>query len=345
MERENRESTALKYFSKALKISFQFLKFLIGILIISYLLSGFFTVKQDEVAVVLRWGKIRGVGEKRILKPGFHWAFPEPIDKIVRIPVKKVKSIELRKFWSSDLDKKEVSPPLSLIPYLHGYLITGDKNIIHTRWHIEYRIDDPISYITNISDEENLIKSVISYAIVKVGGNYSVDEALRTKLESFSYMVKFEGQKVLDKLNTGLKLIGVYLDRSVPPLQVADAFNKVVRAEQIKSAKINEAKSYANRIINIAKGEAAKIISEANSYYSEVVNKARADADYIEKLTKRYKQGSKELNIYLLYFYQERIEEILEKLKDKFILNKPLPRKENELRIILGRPRKWKEGE
>ena len=126
-------------------------------------------------------------------------------------------------------------------------------------------------------------------------------------------MVKFEGQKVLDKLNSGLKLIGVYLDRSVPPLQVADAFNKVVRAEQIKSAKINEAKSYANRIINIAKGEAAKIISEANSYYSEVVNKARADADYIEKLTKRYKQGSKELNIYLLYFYQERIEEILEK--------------------------------
>jgi len=345
MERKSKGSAALEYFSKALKISFQFLKFLIGILIISYLLSGFFTVKQDEVAIVLRWGKIKGVGDKRILKPGFHWTFPEPIDKVVRIPVKRVKSLELRKFWSSDLDKEKISPAPFLIPYLHGYLITGDKNIIHTLWHIEYRIDDPISYIKNISDEKSLIKSAVSYAIVKIAGKYNVDEALRTKLESFSYMVKIEAQKILDQLDTGLKLVAVYLDRSVPPLQVADAFNKVVKAEQIKSTKINEAKSYANRVINIAKGEAAKIISEANTYYSEVVNEAYADAEYIKKLTKKYKQGSKELNIYLSYFYQEKIEEILEKLKDKFILNKPLPSKENELRIILGKPRKWKEGE
>ena len=344
MEEKSRESLALQYFSKALKISFQFLKFLIFILIISYLFSGFFTVKQDEVAIVLRWGRIKGVGEKRILKPGFHWAFPEPIDKVIKIPVKRVKSIELERFWSPDIGKKKKPTPF-LTPYLHGYLITGDKNIIHTLWHIEYKIDDPILYITNISDEEELIKSAISYAIIKVGGKLNVDDALRKKLESFSYMVKIEAQKILDKLSTGLKIVAVYLNRSIPPLQVADAFNKVVKAEQIKSAKINEAKSYANRIVNIAKGQAAEIISKANSYYSEVVNEARADADYIKKLTSRYKQGSKELDVYLSYFYQEKIEEILEKLKDKFILNKPLPTGENELRIIIGRPRKWKEGE
>ncbi len=344
MARKSREqSEALEYFSRALKLSFYFLKALVAILVISYLLSGFFTVKQDEVAVVLRWGKIKGVGEERVLKPGFHWSFPEPVDKVVRIPVKKVKSIELRTFWDPDLDKKNVNPAPFLIPWLHGYLITGDNNIIHTLWHIEYQIDDPILYLTNTSQEESIIKIAVSNAIVRVGGRLSVDEALRTRLETFSRLVKNEAQKTLDEVDSGLTLVAVYLDRSVPPLQVADAFNKVIKSEQIKSARINEAKSYANRVVNTAMGEAARIVGEANTYRSEVVNEARADAEYIEKLTQKFGEGSKGLNVYLAYFYQEKIEEILANLQNKFILKRPFPGKENELRIILGKRQRWKE--
>ena len=78
---------ALEYFARALKISFGFLKFFILLILFYYLFSGIFSVKQDEVAVILRFGKIAGVGEKRVLKPGFHWAFPEPIDKVIKIPM------------------------------------------------------------------------------------------------------------------------------------------------------------------------------------------------------------------------------------------------------------------
>jgi len=343
MENNREHSEALEYFSRALRLSFHFLKILVGILVIIYLLSGFFTVKQDEVAVILRWGKIKGIGEERILKPGFHWSFPEPIDKVVRIPVKKVKSIELEEFWSPDLDKKNISPSPFLIPWLHGYLITGDNNIIHARWHVEYQINDPLLYLTRINEEEKLIRSAVSNAVIHTAGNLSVDEALRTRLDTFSRLVKNEAQKTLDTLNSGLSIIAVYLNRSVPPLQVADAFNKVIKAEQIKSSRISEAQSYANRVINTARGEAARIIGEANAYRSEVVNEALADAEYITKLTQRFGTGSEGLNTYLAYFYQERLEEVLANLQDKFILQRPLRGEENELRIILGKRRKWRE--
>ncbi|HIE44253.1 MAG TPA: FtsH protease activity modulator HflK [Candidatus Omnitrophica bacterium] len=333
---------ALEYFSRALRLSFLFLKVLVGALLLYYVVfSGFFTVKQDEVAVILRWGRIVGVGEGRVLRPGFHWSFPEPIDKLIRIPIKRVKSLELKEFWSPDLDKKNLSPPPFLVPYLHGYCVTGDSNLIHTRWHVEYRITDPLLYLLSIEEEESLITGIVSNAIIETIGSYSVDKALRTHLEKISQQVRRKAQRKFDALGSGISLVAVYLDRSVPPLQVAQAFNEVIRAEQIKSSRINEAKSYRNRVINTAKGEASKIIAEANTYKSEVVNESRADAEYIQKLTSRFKEGSKELNTYLSYFYQERIEAILSNLEGKFILQRPVSEGKNELRIILGKEKRW----
>jgi hypothetical protein len=47
------------------------------------------------------------------------------------------------------------------------------------------------------------------------------------------------------------------------------------------------------------------------------------------------------LETYISYFYQEKMEEILVNLEDKFILQMPVKEKENELRIMLGKETKW----
>jgi membrane protease subunit HflK len=333
---------ALEYFAKALRLSFNALKIIVAGLVIYYLLlSGLFTVKQDEVALILRWGRIAGAGEGRVLEPGFHWSFPEPIDKVIRIPI-KVKSLEIEEFWTSGLDNPQASPPPSLIPYLHGYCITGDNNLIHMRWQVFYNITDPISYVKNVQDEEKLIKSVISNAVIETVGNFPVDEALRAKLEEITTLVRRSSQKELDKLDSGITLsTTVHISRSVPPLQVVQAFNDVTKAEQTKSTLINEGKTYENRVVNTAKGEASVILAEAETYRSGVVNETLADAKYIQELTQKFGEGSKELQTYLSYFYQEKMEEILSRLEGKFVLQTPILGKENELRIILGKETKW----
>jgi hypothetical protein len=60
-------NAADKSLSEALRISFIILKVIIIVLLIAFLASGFKTVDSDEQALVLRFGKIRGVGEDRIL--------------------------------------------------------------------------------------------------------------------------------------------------------------------------------------------------------------------------------------------------------------------------------------
>ena len=56
-----------------------------------YALSGITIVKPDEVAVVLRWGRL--VGDTPALQqhgPGLLFAFPRPMDEVVRVQVKHV---------------------------------------------------------------------------------------------------------------------------------------------------------------------------------------------------------------------------------------------------------------
>ena len=68
---------------EALRVSFIILKIIMVILVIVFLISGFRTVGSDEQALVLRFGKISGVGEKRLIGPGLHWIFPYPIDQMI----------------------------------------------------------------------------------------------------------------------------------------------------------------------------------------------------------------------------------------------------------------------
>ena len=95
----NEPDAAERALSDALKVSFTILKWIMFLLLIFFLASGFKTVGPDEQALVLRFGKIRGIAEERVLKPGLHWILPYPIDEIIRIPVKKRISIPIDSFW------------------------------------------------------------------------------------------------------------------------------------------------------------------------------------------------------------------------------------------------------
>ena len=128
---------ASKSLSEALGISFIILKVIMIVLIVAFLASGFETVGSEEQALVLRFGKIRGVGEKRLLGPGPHWILPYPIDEIVKIPVKTQVNLPIDSFWyfqtQSEIlsgQQRPVRPNQPLEPLRDGYCITrGEKQI------------------------------------------------------------------------------------------------------------------------------------------------------------------------------------------------------------------------
>ncbi len=107
--------------AEALRGSFNVVKFLMLVLVVIFIGSGFFTVGQQERAVILRLGKPLGEGEKALLNPGPHWAWPYPIDEVVKVPITEVQIIRSSIGWYVVTPEQEAShtePPagVSLTP-------------------------------------------------------------------------------------------------------------------------------------------------------------------------------------------------------------------------------------
>jgi modulator of FtsH protease HflK len=69
--------------SEALRSSFGIVKVVMVFLILLFIFSGVFQVKQGERAIKLRFGRPVRQGEAALIKEGLHWSWPYPIEEYV----------------------------------------------------------------------------------------------------------------------------------------------------------------------------------------------------------------------------------------------------------------------
>ena len=311
-----------KSLSEALRISFIILKVIMVVLVVIFLASGFRTVGSDEQAIVLRFGKIRGVGEERILGPGLHWVFPYPIDEIVRIPVQKKINLPINSFWYSlttrdvigEGPRRRQSTRDTLNPETDGYCITrseeqdqavqstanaitdstsSDYNIVHCKWQLTYKIDDPERFFENIYVDfkgieagqnytdvisENitpLLKHMFADAVVMAIVNYTIDDVLFEQVARVTEHVKKLFQNKLDKIESGIKVVSVQLTDKIWPQQVDEAFQASIKASQESGKVISEARTYAETTLSDAAGPVAMELYA--SLHDEAVGKEQKE--------------------------------------------------------------------
>jgi regulator of protease activity HflC (stomatin/prohibitin superfamily) len=301
-QQDDKLDAAGRSLSEALRTSFIILKIIMIVLVIIFLASGFRTVGSDEQALVLRFGRIRGVGEKRLLGPGLHWVFPYPIDEIIKIPVAKKVNLPINSFWYFQT-KSELLPqsPKSRIhikeildPVTDGYCITrsaeqgpdiagsagSDYNIVHCRWQLTYKIDDPERFFRNVYVEaikpgaiyfdvitesvKPLLQDLIEDAVVTAMVNYTVDEAIYSE-DRIPRHIKKLLQDKLDRIESGIAVISIQLTDVIWPRQVNEAFLASIKASQESQKAISEAKGYAENTLNEAGGPIAeKLLTTLN---------------------------------------------------------------------------------
>ena len=285
---------------EALRVSFIILKVIMIVLVIAFLVSGLETVGSDEQASVLRFGKIRGVGEERILGPGLHWVFPYPIDEIVRIPVEKTVNLAINSFWYSQrlqeiLAKATTSKirlPSKLDPTLEGYCITrsekqkltatgsdgSDYHLIHCKWQLTYQIDDPERFFRNVYVEDvkpgqiyfdvitrsitPLLEGLFEDAVVTALVNYTIDEVIFEKVATVKDHVEKLLQDNLEKIDSGIKVVSVELTNKIWPRQVHLAFLASLKVSQERQRMISDARSYAETTLNETAGGVAEELFE-----------------------------------------------------------------------------------
>lgn len=257
---EGAEDAGTQALADALKSSFTIVKVVMAGLVVLFLFSGFFKVEPQEKAVILRFGVPVGGGE--LLNPGAHWAFPPPIDEVVRIPVGQLQNVDSTVGWyattaASEAAGTEPPPGESLRPMQDGYLLTGDENIVHLRATLRYRIAEPgLRYVLDFASASNAVQNAFNNALLFAAARYKVDDALTRDQAGLREAARNRFEQLVAQYNLGITEIQIDNMQVIPPRQLKEAFARVTEAEVRRAKELNEAKSYENQTISKARAEA-----------------------------------------------------------------------------------------
>lgn len=273
--------------AEALRKSFRVLKLLMFVLVVLYFLSGWFSVKPNEQAVILRYGRIVGAGPNEtldaVLGPGWHWSWPYPIERWEKVSVSERK---IEAPFLFQLSEEEEAGGIkgykygTLSPARDDYLITGDVNILHAYLVVVYRITDPVAYLTNVHPmpdpratprskpylrypEYTLMCDLVRNAVIETAAKRGELEIRGARQNEFLLAVAKRVNEMLKALEQAGTPVGITLDPATgiiapktsgvegifPPRQVQEAFENVDKALSQKVIMITRATSDAQSLL------------------------------------------------------------------------------------------------
>lgn len=279
-------------------------KWLPAILVLSvsvfFATTSFYTIEQDEVGVIRRFGKYLTTTD-----PGLHWKLPFSIDKLDKVKVKRVFKEEFG-FRTSQPGIKTQYSNESFDE--ESLMLTGDLNVLDVSWIVQFKIKDPVQLLFNMGNPRETIRDLSQAAMRQVIGDYSVSEALTTHKNEINLEVRESLQKTLDYYKSGIQIEKLELQEVLPPKPVQASFNEVNEAEQEREKVINQSWEAYNKVIPSAKGQAEKTFREAEGYALARVKKAQGDAAQFIDTWTAYKDAKVVTRRRL---YLETLEEVL----------------------------------
>ncbi|MDZ7859820.1 MAG: FtsH protease activity modulator HflK [Candidatus Krumholzibacteriota bacterium] len=281
-----------------------------AVIVIILVASGFYSIDADETGVVMRFGKF-----VRQTQPGLHIKIPLGVESVTKIKVKKVFKQE---FGFRTLQASVRTRYSSRTYTDESIMLTGDLNVAEVEWIVQYRIEDAYNYIFKIKDTEETLRTMSEAVTRKVVGDRTVTGVLTKERVEIAQEVQDELQGLLDYFEAGIHIVTVKFQDVNPPEPVRPAFNDVNSAKQDKSKMINQGwESYNNRIPR-AKGEAEQLISEAKGYALKRVNRAKGDVALFNNVYREYRKAP---SVTRRRLYLEAMNEVLPKVEQIFIID------------------------
>lgn len=262
-------------------------RWIIGVIVALWIVTGFYIVKPAENAVVLRMGKyIKTVGD------GPHWA-PRLIDRVYKVDEQHISS------YSYNAD-----------------MLTKDENIVNVDIAIQYRISNARNFLFNVVDPIATLQESTASALRQVIGNTTLDQVLTSGREDVRAGVQEQLSYILKSYGVGMQVVDVALQPAKPPEEVKDAFDNAIKAEQEREQIVNQARGYQEKVIPEALGQAQRLLASAKAYKEQVVLNAQGETARFLAMLPEYRRSPVVMRERL---YLGTVESVLSKTSKLFI--------------------------
>jgi len=195
--------------------------------------TSFHSIEPAQRGVVTRFGRY-----VYMLSPGVGLTLPSPIERVRKIDVESIRSVDLGSPTTEDL------------------MLTGDQNIIDIAYSVRWSIRDPEQYLFELAQPEETIRQVAESAMRSVVSGVTLDDAIGEGRSDIETQVAQTMQRILDSYHAGVSIRGIAIKEADPPQTVIDAFKDVSAAQQDAQRYINAANAYSQQLKQKAQGEA-----------------------------------------------------------------------------------------
>ena len=235
-----------------------------GVLILIFALLLFvFQVRQSEVAVITRFGRVDH--EKSEPGPYLHW--PWPIENVYKLD-QRIQNFE---------DKLTET-------------LTADNNNLLTSVYVGWRITDAKTFFPkfaggSVTVAERMLEDVVTQAKAAVVGKYRLDNFVNQndkdlKFDEIETKIKALAQKQLQDNNCGISIEYLGLERLGLPESVTTAvFERMTAERKLLADRIQyEGEARAQEIRSSAERQAAELISSADGEARKIRGQGEAVA-------------------------------------------------------------------
>lgn len=273
---------------------------LIVIFALSIVFGSFYTIREEEQAVVCTFGV-----PKAVTTSGLHFKIPF-IQTVTKVN-NTIQGFAIGYTTDYEQNYDGASGADS------GMMITSDYNFINVDFYAEYRITDPVKALYASTDPKLVLANIAQNCIRTTVGSYGVDAVLTTGKNEIQSNIK---EMILDKLeqyDIGIQLVNITIQDAEPPTEeVRTAFKAVETAKQGKETAINNANKYRNEQIPAAQAKADKITQDAEAAKQARINEATGQVARFNDMYNEYKNYPEITKTRMFY---ETMEDVLPGMK------------------------------
>ena len=231
----------------------------VAILASIWVISGFYTVKERERGVVLRFGQFN-----KLVEPGLQWR-PTFIDSVIPVDVETIRYL-----------------PAS------GFMLTEDENVVRVEMEVQYRVIEPYNYVYSVTRPDESLRQALDAALRYVVGHSKMDAVLTSGRELVRQQVRVELEGVIAPYQMGIAVTDVNFKDARPPDEVKAAFDDAIAAQEDEQRFIREAEAYAREIEPRARGQVRRMEEDAQAYKEKSILESRGEIARFDILLPQY---------------------------------------------------------
>ncbi|MBP8126953.1 MAG: FtsH protease activity modulator HflK [Aeromonadaceae bacterium] len=227
--------------------------------VVAWVISGFYTIREAERGVVLRFGKFY-----QSVEPGLRWKATF-IDQVIPVDVESVRSLPAA-----------------------GFVLTQDENVVRVEMDVQYRVTDARKYLFSVTNADDSLSQATDSALRYVVGHTAMDEVLTRGREKVRQDTWQELEKTIEPYDMGITVVDVNFLPARPPEEVKDAFDDAISAQEDEERFIREAEAYAREVEPKARGQVKRLEEEAQGYKQQIVLKATGEVARFNEMLPQY---------------------------------------------------------